>query len=76
MARSHPNVLATSVWLNRMYHTKGNDKLEDVDLDVALSYADRFRMRHPGVQWVIHPPHIDGKFSSPVTHYTDFDCGE
>ena len=47
-ARSHSNVLATTVWLNNLYHTKGNEDLEGVDLSVPLSYADRFRIRHPG----------------------------
>jgi len=59
-ARSHPNVLAASVWLNNLYHTKDGQKIEGVDLSTPLTYADRFRIRHPGVQWDVHPPHIDG----------------
>ncbi|KAI0749829.1 DUF1479-domain-containing protein [Daedaleopsis nitida] len=59
-ARSHPNVLAATTWLNHMYHTRNGDKVEDVDLDTPLMYADRFRIRHPGVQWDAHPPHVDG----------------
>ncbi|KDQ59257.1 hypothetical protein JAAARDRAFT_128012 [Jaapia argillacea MUCL 33604] len=59
-ARAHPNVLATSTWLNQMYHVKGNTTLEGVDLSTPLTYADRFRIRHPGVQWDVHPPHVDG----------------
>ena len=59
-ARSHSNVLATTVWLNNLYHTKGNKDLEGVDLSVPLSYADRFRIRHPGGDWSGFPPHIDG----------------
>ena len=62
LARAHPNVLAASVWLNKLYHVPSgsvNEKLE-VDLEAPLSYADRFRMRHPGVQWNAHPPHVDG----------------
>lgn len=58
-ARSHPNVLAASVWLNNLYGKKGQD-IEGVDLSTPLSYADRFRIRHPGGQWNAHPPHIDG----------------
>ncbi|OBZ72402.1 Uncharacterized protein YbiU [Grifola frondosa] len=59
-ARSHPNVLAVTSWLNNMYHVKSGAKIENVDLDTPLSYADRFRIRHPGVQWDAHPPHVDG----------------
>ena len=43
-----------------MYHPKSGQKLEDVDLQTPLMYADRFRIRHPGVQWDAHPPHVDG----------------
>ncbi|TFK91415.1 DUF1479-domain-containing protein [Polyporus arcularius HHB13444] len=59
-ARSHPNVLAATTWLNKMYHSKNGDEVEDVDLEKPLMYADRFRIRHPGVQWDAHPPHVDG----------------
>ncbi|KAL4248713.1 Isopenicillin N synthase-like superfamily protein [Abortiporus biennis] len=59
-ARSHPNVLETQAWLNKLYHVKGQKQLNEVDLSVPLSYADRFRMRHPGNQWNAHPPHVDG----------------
>ncbi|KIP06972.1 hypothetical protein PHLGIDRAFT_90163 [Phlebiopsis gigantea 11061_1 CR5-6] len=59
-ARAHPNVLAASAWLNQLYHVKSTRALSDVDLAAPLSYADRFRMRHPGNQWDKHPPHIDG----------------
>ncbi len=59
-ARSHPNVLSIITLLNNMYHMKSNTKLEGVELSTALSYADRFRVRHPGVQWDFLPPHIDG----------------
>ncbi|PIL29830.1 hypothetical protein GSI_08037 [Ganoderma sinense ZZ0214-1] len=59
-ARSHPNLLATTTWLNKMYHTKDGEKLEGIDLDTPLMYADRFRIRKPGVQWDAHPPHVDG----------------
>ncbi|KAF8605002.1 DUF1479-domain-containing protein [Ceratobasidium sp. AG-I] len=56
-ARSHPNVLATSAWLNTIFHAK---ETSAVSLSNTLDYADRFRMRDPGVQWAFHPPHIDG----------------
>ncbi|KAH9847534.1 DUF1479-domain-containing protein [Lenzites betulinus] len=59
-ARAHPNVLETSKWLNQMYHVRGDDNVDEVDLSTPLTYADRFRMRHPGVGWNSFPPHIDG----------------
>ena len=59
--RSHPNVLSATTWLNNMYHAKSGQKLDDVDLQTPLTYADRFRIRHPGVQWDAHPPHVDGR---------------
>ncbi|KAK0494059.1 hypothetical protein EDD18DRAFT_1403122 [Armillaria luteobubalina] len=59
-ARAHPNMLKASTWLNQIYHYDGELERDGVDLSEPLSYADRLRMRHPGVQWDIHPPHIDG----------------
>ncbi|KAI5124428.1 hypothetical protein M0805_008312 [Coniferiporia weirii] len=66
-ARAHPNVLNLITWLNGLYHTgalNGQsadlETLEGVELTTPLAYADRFRIRHPGVQWNAHPPHIDG----------------
>jgi len=59
-ARGHPNVLAAGAWLNSFYHVKSGTTIDDVDLSTPLSYADRFRMRHPGNVWDRHPPHIDG----------------
>ncbi|KAH6909282.1 hypothetical protein BKA70DRAFT_1278064 [Coprinopsis sp. MPI-PUGE-AT-0042] len=61
-ARSHPNLLASTAWLNQLYHFKNKDTeaSESVDLSVPLMYADRFRIRHPGNHWPFHPPHIDG----------------
>ncbi|KAI0339923.1 DUF1479-domain-containing protein [Trametopsis cervina] len=59
-ARAHPNVLAASTWLNKFYHVRSGSSIENVDLSAPLSYADRFRMRHPGGVWDKHPPHIDG----------------
>lgn len=63
-ARSHPNLLAATVWLNKLYTAKpsaGISKFDGVDLDVPLTYADRFRIRKPGLGWNFHPPHIDGR---------------
>lgn len=55
-------MLAASSWLNQLYHIRPGADLEGVDLSVSLSYADRFRIRHPGGQWDRHPPHVDGRF--------------
>jgi hypothetical protein len=59
-ARAHPNVLKVSTWLNNLYRAKTGKKMEGVDLDVPLVYADRFHIRHPGMQWDVPTPHIDG----------------
>ncbi|KAG6853314.1 hypothetical protein C0991_005240 [Blastosporella zonata] len=60
-ARSHPNLLTASTWLNNLYHTGRDNVLTDgVDLSTPLTYADRFRIRHPGDGWDHHPPHVDG----------------
>ncbi|KAH8110499.1 DUF1479-domain-containing protein [Phellopilus nigrolimitatus] len=68
-ARAHPNVLSLIGWLNNLYHigtppksdqVTSVDLLKSVELSTPLVYADRFRIRHPGVQWNTHPPHIDG----------------
>ncbi|KAI6099728.1 hypothetical protein F5141DRAFT_1190563 [Pisolithus sp. B1] len=59
-ARAHPNVLKVNAWLNNLYHFKSGKGVDGVDLSVPLVYADRLRIRHPGVQWDAHPPHIDG----------------
>ncbi|KAG1736520.1 hypothetical protein EDB19DRAFT_1896026 [Suillus lakei] len=59
-ARAHPNVLKVSNWINNLYRATTDKKMEGVDLDVPLVYADRVSIRHPGVQWDIHPPHVDG----------------
>ena len=44
-----------------MYRTKDGEKAEGIDLDTPLMYADRFRIRRPGIQWDAHPPHVDGR---------------
>ncbi|KAG7439596.1 DUF1479-domain-containing protein [Guyanagaster necrorhizus] len=62
-ARAHPNMLATSVWLNNLYHAETGQKLDGVDLTSPLTYADCFRFRHPGIDsyWAaLLPPHVDG----------------
>ncbi|KAK0206201.1 hypothetical protein DFS33DRAFT_1256512 [Desarmillaria ectypa] len=59
-ARSHPNVLAASAWLNSLYHAEAGQRPGGVDLSSPLSYADRFRIRHPGTVWTTFPPHVDG----------------
>ncbi|KAL1745584.1 hypothetical protein HDZ31DRAFT_62993 [Schizophyllum fasciatum] len=56
-ARAHPNMLAVTTWLNNIFHV---DATEGVDLNTPLSYADRFRIRHPGGSWTRFPPHVDG----------------
>ena len=63
-ARSHPNMLAVQSWLNNLYHPKSGQDLTGVDLSTSLSYADRFRIRHPGGNWTAHPPHVDGSSDS------------
>ena len=62
-ARAHPNVLKASAWLNNLYHVKSGKKLDGVDLSVPLTYADRFRIRHPGGHWGNFPPHVDSTYA-------------
>ncbi|QRV76131.1 hypothetical protein RhiJN_04146 [Ceratobasidium sp. AG-Ba] len=66
-ARSHPNVVATAAWLNTLFHASESSA---VSLSSTLVYADRFRMREPGVLWTLHSPHIDGgsieKWEDPI----------
>ncbi|KXN88349.1 hypothetical protein AN958_07494 [Leucoagaricus sp. SymC.cos] len=59
-ARAHPNLLKATIWLNNLYHNKSGKPLENVDLNVPLTYADRYRIRKPGSQWGFLPPHVDG----------------
>jgi hypothetical protein len=66
LARSHPNVLATSAWMNNLYQVKSGGHLDGVDLSVPLSYADRFRIRQPGGHWDRFPPHVDGQILSSL----------
>jgi hypothetical protein len=58
LARAHPNVLGASTFLSSLYSKSPSDTT--VDPSVPLTYADRFRLRKPGVQWSAHPPHVDG----------------
>ncbi|KAA1467115.1 DUF1479-domain-containing protein [Dentipellis sp. KUC8613] len=60
LARAHPNVLNATTFLNKLYHVKDDAQLDGIDLSTPLVYADRFRIRHPGIQWDAHPPHVDG----------------
>ncbi|KAF9532701.1 DUF1479-domain-containing protein [Crepidotus variabilis] len=62
-ARSHPNLLAATVWLSNLYHFQDKEsasKFEGVNVNVPLTYADRFRIRRGGFPWAFHPPHVDG----------------
>ncbi|KAG5638108.1 hypothetical protein H0H81_001786 [Sphagnurus paluster] len=73
-ARAHPNVLAACVWLNHLYHTKDGGVTEAVDLTTPLTYADRFRIRHPGIGWNDFPPHIDGECRDQACNYATDRC--
>jgi hypothetical protein len=67
-------MLAATAWLSKLYHIQvadtGNSEkneqlantLEGVDLNIPLTYADRFRIRKPGSKWNLdfNPPHVDG----------------
>jgi len=62
-ARSHPNVLAATAWLNHLYHQSfhsDGEKIVGLRLDQPLSYADRFRMRPAGAGFELIGPHMDG----------------
>src|SRR5579859_1868595 len=57
-ARSHPNTLTATTWLNTaFFHTDNSDTLS---LEHQLSYADRLRIRHPGDAKFALGPHVDG----------------
>lgn len=57
-ARSHPNTLTATTWLNtNFFHTRNPNA---IDLTKQLSYADRVRMRHPGDAKFALGPHVDG----------------
>jgi len=77
-ARSHPNVLAASAWLNQLYHvpaarsSNSAAQPEDYRPD-PLSYADRFRIRRAGGNWDYHRPHVDGESIYPRTIFQGFD---
>ncbi|KAJ3560096.1 hypothetical protein NP233_g11059 [Leucocoprinus birnbaumii] len=59
-ARADPKLLKATVWLNHLYHDKSQQKSDNVDLSIPLTYADRFRIRKVDSKWGFHPPHIDG----------------
>ena len=80
-ARAHPNVLRTIAWLNTLYHlpdssASDSDLLDGVQLEEPLVYADRLRIRRPGVQWDVHPPHIDGMRGSTSGRVVIANCEE
>lgn len=67
-------MLKAQSWLNNLYHLKSGQALQGVDLATPLSYADRFRIRRPGITWDVHPPHIDGiapRFSFLAAHVSN-----
>jgi hypothetical protein len=64
-ARANPNLLKATVWVNNLYHDKSGKVSTDVDLNVPLTYADRYRLRNPGTDLKIFPPHVDGASSVP-----------
>jgi hypothetical protein len=82
-ARSHPNLLAATVWLNNLYHVQVDSEknsqlaktMKGVDLNTPLTYADRFRIRKPGIQWDFHPPHVDGVYRISRTIHVFFSFG-
>ncbi|KAF9009601.1 hypothetical protein BDQ17DRAFT_1421771 [Cyathus striatus] len=59
-ARAHPNMLELCTWFNKLYHGKSDSTKESIDLSTPLTYADRFRIRPPGMPCDVLPPHIDG----------------
>jgi hypothetical protein len=61
-ARAHPGVLGACTFLNSLYAPAADAPADTLgaDLRTPLVYADRFRLRKPGVQWDAHPPHVDG----------------
>ncbi|KAJ3978757.1 hypothetical protein F5890DRAFT_1548062, partial [Lentinula detonsa] len=68
-ARLHPNLLAASAWLNNLYRDPENNSLDGVDLSTPLTYADRFRIRHPGVQWDHDPYALSGRLNARSSLY-------
>ena len=73
-ARAHLKILAASTWPNSLYHLSVKEKGVGIDPSTPLRYADRFRIRHPGKQWYIHPPHIGGKTSCSRTSILSLTC--
>ncbi|KAI9375756.1 hypothetical protein BJX61DRAFT_531345 [Aspergillus egyptiacus] len=57
-ARSHPNMLETQRFLQRLWHS--SDPNTRISTRNPLSYADRLRIRQPGDSKFTLGPHIDG----------------
>ncbi|KAL4925169.1 uncharacterized protein BDV17DRAFT_284146 [Aspergillus undulatus] len=57
-ARSHPNMLETQRFLQRLWHS--SDPNARISTRNPLSYADRLRIRQPGDGKFTLGPHIDG----------------
>jgi hypothetical protein len=57
-ARSHPNTLTATTWLNTAFFHTSNPNA--ISLSHQLSYADRLRIRHPGDAKFALGPHVDG----------------
>ncbi|KAI5816204.1 hypothetical protein BZA77DRAFT_313870 [Pyronema omphalodes] len=57
-ARSHPNVIATQKFLQSLWHS--SDSQASLATDIPITYADRFRIRHPGDAKFALGPHVDG----------------
>nr|XP_019012115.1 uncharacterized protein I206_02957 [Kwoniella pini CBS 10737]OCF50896.1 hypothetical protein I206_02957 [Kwoniella pini CBS 10737] len=59
-ARSHPRALEVQKALLNLFSNSKREGNEDVSTKVALSYADRLRIRHPGDARFALGPHADG----------------
>ncbi|KAH8547868.1 DUF1479 domain protein [Umbelopsis sp. PMI_123] len=56
-ARSHPNFLAVSTALNRIWHASDDTA---IDLSTNVTYCDRLRIREPGDASFALGEHVDG----------------
>jgi hypothetical protein len=57
-ARSHANVLLTQKFLQTLWHSSDPNSM--ISTSNPLTYADRFRIRHPGDGKFALGPHTDG----------------
>ncbi|EXJ80326.1 hypothetical protein A1O1_08470 [Capronia coronata CBS 617.96] len=57
-ARAHPNMLKTQSFLASIWHS--SDPTSEISTTYPLTYADRFRIRHPGDAKFALGPHTDG----------------